>query len=178
MFQWYYKYQVKSPSSTIDTVEPPAVEPISGYLLLTVQRRSLKSTLPAEKGQLWVSWLAKISTFCGNKTEGFWCVDTTPGGFWCAGRIWGYTSLKNSGSWFSSLSMENASTNQSFSGGWLHLGCQGTLLLAFLPPQHHRKLFQKLSHVWFEQWPVRPGDCLYITLTYKRNTKHQTSMYH
>lgn len=93
--------------------------PISGYLLLTVQRRSLKSTLPAEKGQLWVSWLAKISTFCGNKTEGFWCVDTTPGGFWCAGRIWGYTSLKNSGSWFSSLSMENASTNQSFSG----VGC-------------------------------------------------------
>ena len=27
MFQWYYKYQVKSPSSTIETVEPPAVEP-------------------------------------------------------------------------------------------------------------------------------------------------------
>lgn len=91
--------------------------PISGYLLLTVQRRSLKSTLPAEKGQLWVSWLAKIAT----KRKGFGvCGHNTRVGFWCVGWIWGYTGYtsltKSSGSWFSSLNMENASTNQTLRG--------------------------------------------------------------
>ena len=56
---------VNSPISTIFSETSSGFFQLThaGYLLLTVQRRSLKSTLPAQKGQLWVSWLLRFLRF-------------------------------------------------------------------------------------------------------------------
>lgn len=143
--------------------------PISGYLLLTVQRRSLKSTLPAEKGQLWVSWLPRLPQ--NVRVFGVW-TQHLGGVLVCWVNLGVHrVHLSNKKQWklIQLLKHGKCIYKPIFFGGWLHLACQGTLLLAFLPPHHP-----------FEQSPVHPGYCLHIiiTLTYKRNKNHQTSMYH
>ena len=101
--------------------------PIWGYLLLTVQRRSLKSTLPAEKGQLWVSWLPRLP----QNVRVLVCGHNTRAGFWCVGWIWRYTGYtspkKKQRKLIQFLKHGKCIYKPNFFGGWLHLACLGAV---------------------------------------------------